>query len=252
MEDEVPLVSHNGEHSLERKIKRRKPGIVYLSSIPPNMNVAKIREYFNRFGALDRVFLQAADKDDSNSKGPKGKKFKKNLHFTEGWLEFKSKRKAKQVHLYLNSQPVGGKKKNRYYDMLWNIKYLPRFKWAYLKQRLEYEREVMKQRMGAEISQVRKETDHFIKLAEVSKKKKRKEKKNMEGETTEVAKTEDKDNVFIFKQRETEEEKLSKKEERKRKNELFKKRIAEKKKKKQKRKVDKPEDFLGSVFVGAA
>ena len=62
----------------------------------------------------------------SDSKGGKTKTFKKNLHFTEGWLEFKSKRKAKEVHRCLNNHPVGGKKKNSYYDTLWNIKYLPR------------------------------------------------------------------------------------------------------------------------------
>lgn len=65
MEDEIPLLSQNGDQSMEKRPKRRKPGIVYLSSIPPNMNVAKIREYFSRFGALDRVFLQAMDKGDN-------------------------------------------------------------------------------------------------------------------------------------------------------------------------------------------
>ena len=64
MEDTTPLLSHTDELGMEKKPRRRKPGIVYLSSIPPNMNVAKIREYFNRFGALDRVFLQAVDKGE--------------------------------------------------------------------------------------------------------------------------------------------------------------------------------------------
>ncbi|KAG0710098.1 Activator of basal transcription 1 [Chionoecetes opilio] len=262
MEDHTPLLSQDAEHSMEERPKRRKPGIVYLSSIPPNMNVAKMREYFSKFGALDRMFLQAMDKD--SSKGSKVKKFKKNLHFTEGWLEFKSKRKAKQVHMYLNNQAVGGKRKNPQYDTLWNIKYLPRyktvplfrFKWAYLKQRLEYEREVMRQRMGAEISQVTKETDHFLKLSDISNKKKKRKSKEMSGKegegVKEGAKGEDRDKVFIFKQKDTEEEKLSKKEERNRKNELFKKRIVEKKKKKQKRKSERPEDILESVFVGAS
>ncbi|XP_045125529.1 activator of basal transcription 1-like [Portunus trituberculatus] len=253
MEDAAPLLSENGGEDEERRPKRRKPGIVYLSSIPPNMNVAKIRQYFTNFGELDRVFLQAVDKDDKNKGSSKGKKFKKSLHFTEGWVEFKSKRKAKQVHVCLNNQPVGGKKKNNpYYDMLWNIKYLPRFKWAYLKQRLEYEREMTRQRMGAEISQVRKETDHFLKLSEISKKKKKRKEAAKEGkeEVASADNAESKDKVFVFKQKDTEEEKLSKKEERKRKNEMFRKRIADKKKKKQKKKVEKPVDFLGSVFVG--
>ena len=61
MEDAAPLLSENGLEE-EKRPKRRKPGIVYLSTIPPNMNVAKIRQYFSSFGTLDRVFLQAVDK----------------------------------------------------------------------------------------------------------------------------------------------------------------------------------------------
>lgn len=41
--------------------KRRKPGIIYLSIIPPNMNVADVRDYFSNFGEVDRMFLQAGN-----------------------------------------------------------------------------------------------------------------------------------------------------------------------------------------------
>ena len=40
------------------KVKRRKPGIIYLSSIPQNMNVAKIETYFTTYGKIGKIFLQ--------------------------------------------------------------------------------------------------------------------------------------------------------------------------------------------------
>ena len=46
--------------------------------------------------------------------------------FSEGWVEFTSKKVAKFVAENLNSNPVGGKRKSKAYDELWNIKYLPR------------------------------------------------------------------------------------------------------------------------------
>lgn len=48
-------------------------------------------------------------------------------HFTEGWIEFQSKRVAKEVAANLNNTPVGGKKRSKAHDVLWNIKYLPKY-----------------------------------------------------------------------------------------------------------------------------
>ena len=45
--------------------------------------------------------------------------------FTEGWVEFMSKRIAKQVASNLNLTQVGGKKRSKSHDVIWNIKYLP-------------------------------------------------------------------------------------------------------------------------------
>jgi ESF2/ABP1 family protein len=48
--------------------KKRKCGIVYISTLPPNRNVTKIREIFGLYGDIGRVFLQPADtgKDSFN------------------------------------------------------------------------------------------------------------------------------------------------------------------------------------------
>ncbi len=46
---------------VEKKLKKKKKkvaGIVYLSSIPTKMNVKLIRDYFNDYGIVDRIYLQ--------------------------------------------------------------------------------------------------------------------------------------------------------------------------------------------------
>lgn len=48
-----------GEHGTLSKYKKpRKTGIIYLSTIPPFMNVTKIREILGQYGKIGRVFLQ--------------------------------------------------------------------------------------------------------------------------------------------------------------------------------------------------
>ena len=63
-------------------------------------------------------------------------------NFTEGWVEFADKRVAKRTALLLNSQRIGGKRRSAYYDDLWCIKYLPRFKWDDLTDEIAYQRAV--------------------------------------------------------------------------------------------------------------
>ena len=37
--------------------------------------------------------------------------------------------------LSLNNTPFGEKKRNYFHDDLWNIKYLPKFKWSHLQEK---------------------------------------------------------------------------------------------------------------------
>lgn len=76
-------------------------------------------------------------------------------------MEFKSKRVAKQIVGLLNNKQISSRKKSQFYDYLWSMKYLPRFKWTHLTERMNYEQAVHKQRLMTEISQARKETTFF-------------------------------------------------------------------------------------------
>lgn len=46
---------------LAKPEKKKKRGIIYLSTIPRYMNVTKIREIFSAYGEIGRVYLQLAD-----------------------------------------------------------------------------------------------------------------------------------------------------------------------------------------------
>ncbi|XP_012274225.1 pre-rRNA-processing protein esf2 isoform X2 [Orussus abietinus] len=108
--------------------KKKKRGIIYLSTIPKYMNVTKIREIFSAYGELGRVYLQLAEQELNEKKKLKKKKKTPSKHFTEGWVEFESKKRAKYVAATLNNTQISTRKKSKFYDMMWNIKYLPRSK----------------------------------------------------------------------------------------------------------------------------
>ena len=60
----------------------------------------------------------------------------KKRKYTEGWVEFTDKHIAKWVAEALNNRPVGGKKSSYYHDDLWNIKYLSKFRWTHLTEKI--------------------------------------------------------------------------------------------------------------------
>ncbi len=72
------------------------------------------------------------------------------LNIVSGWVEFLDKKIAKRVAMSLNSSQIGlrmhfialtnsilgGKKSSYFHDDLWNMKYLSKFKWTNLTERI--------------------------------------------------------------------------------------------------------------------
>ncbi|KAH8326804.1 hypothetical protein KR059_011937 [Drosophila kikkawai] len=160
-DDEMDLTNFkvSSKSSSSDSTKKRKKGIIYISNIPKHMNVTRLREILGDFGKIGRVYLQP--EKQSSEKAKKNKRKRYNIHFTEGWVEFESKRVAKQIVPLLNNKQISTRKKSQFYDSLWSMKYLPRFKWVHLTERMNYEQAVHKQRLHTEVSQARKETTFF-------------------------------------------------------------------------------------------
>ncbi|KAH8411633.1 hypothetical protein KR215_007695, partial [Drosophila sulfurigaster] len=160
-DDEMDLANFNASAKAATATvpKKRKKGIIYISNIPKHMNVTRMREILSDFGKVGRIYLQPEKQPEKAKKKNKRKKY--NIHFTEGWVEFESKRIAKQIVPLLNNKQISTRKKSQFYDSLWSMKYLPRFKWVHLTERMNYEQAVHKQRLQTEVSQARKETTFF-------------------------------------------------------------------------------------------
>lgn len=157
-------------------------GVVYLSRIPPGMTPHKLTSLLAPFGKIGRVYL-APSQNKSSAKKDK----KKQPIFTEAWVEFECKKIAKKTALLLNGEKMERKKGDRFYDDLWNIKYLSHFKWHHLTERINYERAVKKEKLNAELSQAKKENSAFIsnvlksrKLKAIKEKKERKAKEKQQ------------------------------------------------------------------------
>ncbi|ORZ32309.1 hypothetical protein BCR44DRAFT_42281, partial [Catenaria anguillulae PL171] len=142
------------------KAKRDRTGLVYLSRVPPFMPHEVVRKLLSQYATLGRMYLAPEDPKSSARR----KKYKKNGRkmYTEGWVEVLDKREAKAMASNLNNQIVGGKKLSKWHDCIWNIKYLPKFKWHHLTEQISYERRQREQRLRAEIMQAKRENKVYL------------------------------------------------------------------------------------------
>ncbi|XP_066566171.1 activator of basal transcription 1 [Amia ocellicauda] len=177
--------------------KKTVPGIVYLGHIPPRLRPKHVRNMLGVHGEIGRIFLQPEDHSVRRKKKKAGSNARS---FTEGWVEFRDKRVAKRVALSLHSAPMGTRKRSRFHDDLWCMKYLHRFQWCHLSERLAYEQTVRQQRLRTEISQAKRETSFYLANVERSRDldrlRKRREKEGRGGP----------DKTWDFTQRRTEDE----------------------------------------------
>ena len=147
--------------------KIEKSGVCYMSRVPPFMKHTVLRQMLSKYGDLARIYLNPED----SKIAAKRKKYKKNkrVNYVEGWIEFADKKVARKVALLLNNNNMGGKKRSYYYDDIWNIKYLPKFKWNNLTEQLAYELKVKEQKMRNEMSQAKRENKLYVKNVQKAK-----------------------------------------------------------------------------------
>lgn len=149
----------------------RKRGVIYIARIPPRMTPSKMKVLLSDFGEITRVYLVEEDttlrKQRNKEKGKKNVRGRK--RYIEGWVEFAKKRIAKDVAASLNNQRISNRKGNVHYDDLWNIRYLSKFKWSHLTEKVAYERRVREQKLRIEMMQARKDNVNYTNLIETGK-----------------------------------------------------------------------------------
>ncbi|KAJ2479798.1 RNA-binding ATPase activator esf2 [Coemansia sp. RSA 2131] len=157
----------------EEDVKRaqtteRKSGVVYMSRVPPYMRPLQVRHMLEKYGQIGRIYL--VEEEDKRRKQRVKSGGNRRRQYEEGWIEFANKKYAKAVANMLNNTKMGGKRHGFYHDDLWNLRYLPRFKWRHLVEQLASEKAAKEQRLQSEISQSRRELDAYVKNVERAKK----------------------------------------------------------------------------------
>jgi ESF2/ABP1 family protein len=137
--------------------KVRRSGVVYISHIPEGMNVSILRSKLENYG-IKRVYLTPAQKQGT-----------KRQTYKEGWVEFEDKLMAKLCEYELNGKEIGGKKSQPFSQELWTIKYLHKFKWNHLMEKLQYNKKLREHKVQAEVKQAHRENQFILKNYEKSK-----------------------------------------------------------------------------------
>lgn len=140
----------------------RRSGVVYISRVPPFMKPQTLKHFLAPHApkGLGRLFLTPEDHAAHSRRVKSGGNKKKS--YTDGWVEFISKKDAKVAVETLNGNIIGGKKGNFYHDDLWSMKYLHGFKWDHLTEQIANENAERAARMREEIRKTRQENKVFV------------------------------------------------------------------------------------------
>ncbi|KAH7080234.1 Pre-rRNA-processing protein ESF2 [Paraphoma chrysanthemicola] len=149
------------------KPKKDKSGVIYLSRVPPFMKPTVLRSLLTPYGTVGKIFL-TPEPAASRTQRLRGGGTRRKL-FLDGWVEFLHKRDAKFVADNLNAQTMGGKKRGRWHDEVWNIKYLSGVKWNHLVETIQNENAERTARLRVEISRGKAENKAFLENLEMGK-----------------------------------------------------------------------------------
>ncbi len=156
------------EETEDFNAKLRKRGVVYIARIPPRMGPTKAKQLLGHYGTITRIYLEEEDKAvrkrRQRASGTSGGK-----RYIEGWVEYESKKVAKRVAHALNNTPITNHKRNVHFGDLWNLKYLSKFQWSHLTEKVAYERRMREQRLKIEMMKARKENQAYSELVEAGK-----------------------------------------------------------------------------------
>jgi len=148
-------------------LAKHKPGVVYLSRIPPFMRPSTVKTLLSTHGSITKLFL-TPEPPTTYLRRKKGGGNKKHS-FIDGWVEFERKKHAKQCVDAINGQTVGGKKGGWYRDDVWNAKYLRGFGWADLMQGVRAEEREREERVRVGTRREGRERGEFLENLQRSK-----------------------------------------------------------------------------------
>lgn len=176
-----PTLDQSDLHDEPSKKPTKKSGIVYIGNLPPGMKPYFLKSLLMNHGTIKRQYLEP--EDDAKRKRRIAAGGSGGLRYTEGWVEFETKREAKDIALQLNGTRIGRRKGSRFYDDLWMIRYLKGFTWQMLVEKSVIQRKEREQRLRLELSKAKKEDEAFLQSVARAKRFKMKQDHEKNGES---------------------------------------------------------------------
>jgi ESF2/ABP1 family protein len=168
--------------------KLRKRGVLYLSRIPPRMNPTKVKALLSDYGCeVTRVYLVEEDPTVRKRRKRETGSRQSGKRYVEGWVEMEDRKIAKRIAQSLNTTAITNHKRSVHYGDLWNMKFLSKFQWSHLTEKVAYERRMREQKIRIEMLQARKENAAYTELVETGKKLDRIEKRRRKRGDPDVA-----------------------------------------------------------------
>jgi ESF2/ABP1 family protein len=154
-----------------------RTGILYISRIPPYLTPHALRSFLEPHApkGLSRIFL--TPEPASNRRLRISNNGNRKPSFTDGWVEFVSKKDAKIAAELLNTRTFGGR--GWWKDDVWNLRYLRGYKWSDLMEQIRAEEREREARLTVGIAKGRREERAFVKQVEQAKVEKTREGKKV-------------------------------------------------------------------------
>jgi len=172
-EENISTTERSSEEGVPKKRKRpldrpsetqeelRKRGVVYMSRIPPLMKVHHIRKLLSEWAPLKRIYC-AVETAEEAKKRRKRIGGSKKPQLKEGWIEFEKKKDAVKTAEFLNGEYMSQKKKDRWSQDLWCLRYLKHFKWNHLTEEVRMKQRVQEQRLRNQIAEAKREANVIL------------------------------------------------------------------------------------------
>ena len=173
-----PLKSKRSKPLSTNSHPAHKPGIVYLSRVPPFMRPPTLRRLLSLHGTILRIFLTPEPHSTYLARRSMGGNKKRS--FIDGWVEFSRRKDARVCAEAINAQTIGGR--GWYGDDLWNVRYLKGFTWEDLMAGVRREEREREERVRVGLSREGRERAEFLRGVESGKiEERRKEKSKARG-----------------------------------------------------------------------
>jgi ESF2/ABP1 family protein len=135
-------------------------GVIHLTHLPPHSKPTKLRRMLSQFGKVERILMCA--EDDASLVRRRREGGSKERQYRGAYVEFSTKKEARDIATMLNGQKMSQHKGSVHYDDRWCLSYLKGQTWEDILEGRREESHVREQRVKHEVEAAKREADAYM------------------------------------------------------------------------------------------